>query len=277
MFPTVYEIPFHYAHPVTGTPPTMHADAPESIRSASRERERSSTAAGAASTWRDAARDRGAAARDRRAHRDAEDRARSTRRCSRRSRTRGSRSRATCATDRPSATCSTCSRRRSVAGPRARSPSCVFVHGGGFARGSKHTEGTPFYDNIGALGRGLRARRRHDELPARAARARGRRASRTSAPPSRGSRRTSRSTAAIRSKILLWGHSAGAAHVGDYVASRGEARRDAGVAGAILTSGFYDLGKEVSVWKVYYGDDVVEVRRALVAAGARDDRRCRCS
>ena len=31
---------------------------------------------------------------------------------------------------------------------------------------------------------------------------------------------------------------------------------DAGVAGAILTSGFYDLGKEVSVWKVYYGDDV---------------------
>ena len=32
--------------------------------------------------------------------------------------------------------------------------------------------------------------------------------------------------------------------------------RDAGVAGAILTSGFYDLGKEVSVWKVYYGDDV---------------------
>ena len=29
-----------------------------------------------------------------------------------------------------------------------------------------------------------------------------------------------------------------------------------GIAGAVLTSGFYDLGKEISVWKVYYGDDV---------------------
>ena len=28
-------------------------------------------------------------------------------------------------------------------------PMVVFVHGGGFARGSKHTEGTPFYDNVG--------------------------------------------------------------------------------------------------------------------------------
>ena len=31
---------------------------------------------------------------------------------------------------------------------------------------------------------------------------------------------------------------------------------DAGIAGAALTSGFYDLGTEVSVWKVYYGEDV---------------------
>ena len=33
-------------------------------------------------------------------------------------------------------------------------------------------------------------------------------------------------------------------------------RSAAGIAGAVLTSGFYDLGKEISVWKVYYGDDV---------------------
>ncbi|HZF31916.1 MAG TPA: alpha/beta hydrolase, partial [Gammaproteobacteria bacterium] len=57
-------------------------------------------------------------------------------------------------------------------------------------------------------------------------------------------------------KIFLWGHSAGAAHVGDYLASMASKGRDAGVAGAILTSGFYDLGKEVSIWKVYYGEDV---------------------
>ena len=38
---------------------------------------------------------------------------------------------------------------------------------------------------------------------------------------------------------------------------RREAQRlDAGLAGAALTSGFYDLGTEVSVWKVYYGEDV---------------------
>jgi len=47
------------------------------------------------------------------------------------------------------------------------------------------------------------------------------------------------------SKIFLWGHSAGAAHVGDYVANAATKGLDAGVAGAILTSGFYDLGKEV--------------------------------
>ena len=58
------------------------------------------------------------------------------------------------------------------------------------------------------------------------------------------------------SKIFLWGHSAGAAHVADYVARAGTNGRDSGAAGAILTSGFYDLGKEVSVWKAYYGEDV---------------------
>jgi triacylglycerol lipase len=57
-------------------------------------------------------------------------------------------------------------------------------------------------------------------------------------------------------KIFLWGHSAGAAHVADFVAQAATTGREPGVAGAILTSGFYDLGKEVSVWKTYYGDDV---------------------
>jgi triacylglycerol lipase len=55
---------------------------------------------------------------------------------------------------------------------------------------------------------------------------------------------------------VLWGHSAGAAHVADYVASAAKRNAEAGVAGAVLTSGFYDLGTEVSVWKVYYGEDV---------------------
>jgi triacylglycerol lipase len=58
------------------------------------------------------------------------------------------------------------------------------------------------------------------------------------------------------SKIFFWGHSAGAAHVADYLANAANAVRDTGVAGAILTSGFYDLGTEVSVWQAYYGADV---------------------
>jgi triacylglycerol lipase len=57
-------------------------------------------------------------------------------------------------------------------------------------------------------------------------------------------------------KIFLWGHSAGAAHVADYLARGASAPGGADVAGAILTSGFYDLGSEVSVWKAYYGEDV---------------------
>jgi triacylglycerol lipase len=51
-------------------------------------------------------------------------------------------------------------------------------------------------------------------------------------------------------------HRSSRAHVADYVASAAQRGADAGVAGAVLTSGFYDLGSEVSVWKVYYGDDV---------------------
>ncbi len=58
------------------------------------------------------------------------------------------------------------------------------------------------------------------------------------------------------SKIFLWGHSAGAAHTADYIASMANAGRKPGIAGAILTSGFYELGDGVSVWKSYYGEDV---------------------
>ena len=62
--------------------------------------------------------------------------------------------------------------------------------------------------------------------------------------------------AATRSGSSCGGIRPGAAHVGDYLADAATKARDAGVAGAVLTSGFYDLGKEVSVWKVYYGEDV---------------------
>jgi acetyl esterase/lipase len=139
--------------------------------------------------------------------------------------------------------------------PGAGKPVVVFVHGGGFARGDKRAEGLPFYDNIGlwAVGAGFVGVTMNYRL----------------APQSTWPSGIEDLTAAVAwlkanvarfggspSKIVLWGHSAGAAHVADYVASAAKRNADAGIAGAVLTSGFYDLGTEVSVWKVYYGEDV---------------------
>jgi acetyl esterase/lipase len=139
--------------------------------------------------------------------------------------------------------------------PGAGKPVVVFVHGGGFARGAKRTEGTPFYDNIGlwAVGADFVGVTLNYRL----------------APQSIWPSGIEDLTAAVAwlkanvaryggdpSKIVLWGHSAGAAHVADYVANAAQRNADAGLAGAVLTSGFYDLGTEVSVWKVYYGEDV---------------------
>jgi triacylglycerol lipase len=139
--------------------------------------------------------------------------------------------------------------------PGTGKPVVVFVHGGGFARGDKRTEGLPFYDNVGlwAVAQGLVGVTMNYRL----------------APRSTWPSGIEDLTAAVAwleaniaqyggspNKIVLWGHSAGAAHVADYVANAAKRNLDAGIAGAVLTSGFYDLGKEVSVWKVYYGDDV---------------------
>jgi triacylglycerol lipase len=138
-------------------------------------------------------------------------------------------------------------------------PVVVFVHGGGFARGAKHTAGSPFYDNIGVWATAY-------ELVGVTMNYR-------LAPQSTWPSGIEDLTAAVAwlkaniaryggdsDKIVLWGHSAGAAHVADYVADAAKRGRDAGVAGAVLTSGFYDLGTEVSVWKVYYGEDVATYR-----------------
>jgi acetyl esterase/lipase len=134
-------------------------------------------------------------------------------------------------------------------------PVVVFVHGGGFARGAKRIEGTPFYDNIGlwAEGYGLVGVTINYRL----------------APQSTWPSGVEDLSAAVAwlkgniakyggdpNKIVLWGHSAGAAHVADYLANAAKRGADAGVAGAVLTSGFYDLGSDVSVWKVYYGENV---------------------
>jgi triacylglycerol lipase len=132
-----------------------------------------------------------------------------------------------------------------------RRPMVVFIHGGGFSRGAKSAPGSPFYDNIGywAASHGLVGVTLNYRLAPEFA------------YPS-GAEDLARAVAWLRShaadwgadprRIVLWGHSAGAAHVGDYLARTPRPL----IAGAVLTSGIFDLGSTVSVWKDYYGDDV---------------------
>ena len=139
-----------------------------------------------------------------------------------------------------------------TAGPggRALKPVLVFVHGGAFAGGDKHAGG-PLYDNVMAWAarNGLVGVDLNYRLAPKAV------------WPS-GAQDVGAAVAWIRQnigryggdprRIYLWGHSAGAVHVADYLAG---AKNSDGVAGAILTSGqIYDMsGPNVS--KIYHGTD----------------------
>jgi triacylglycerol lipase len=134
-------------------------------------------------------------------------------------------------------------------------PVVVFIHGGGFSRGQKSAPDSPYYDNVlrwaaenGLVGVAANYRlapefqwpagiedliRLGEWLAADIANFGG-----------------------DPDQIVFWGHSAGAAHVGDYIADcvgRGLAH---GLAGAVLTSGFFQLEPDNPTWAVYYGDDV---------------------
>ena len=142
-----------------------------------------------------------------------------------------------------------------ASGPR---PVLVFVHGGGFTGGNKATPGSPFYDNVplwaarnGLVGVNMTYRLAPQHpWPA--------------GPEDVG--------AALRwvadnianhggdpSKVVLFGHSAGATHAGTYAAMPQFHGPDGiGIAGLILTSGIYDL-TDFPVndgYRSYIGSDV---------------------
>jgi triacylglycerol lipase len=145
-------------------------------------------------------------------------------------------------------------------------PVVVFIHGGGFAAGSKHAPNSPFYDNVGlwAASHGLVGVTINYRL-----------APQFSYPA--GIEDVTRVVAFLKAhaaeyggdpkKIFLWGHSAGAAHTADYIASVANAGKKPAIAGAILTSGFYELGDTVTIWKAYYGDDVSRYKERSSLAG----------
>jgi acetyl esterase/lipase len=253
MFPAVYDIPFHYANPVSGrteTPQIEHVAALQALTETSgttRAAEPAATASGGGTPPEIA-----------RALREIGPRI------------EGKQTTALYAPLHPKEPYENVSLTRDLAyGPHERhrldvfvspekgrgKPVVVFIHGGGFSGGAKRAPNSPFYDNVGlwAARHGLVGVTINYRL----------------APefqyPS-GIEDLTRVIDWLRQhiveyggdpgKIFLWGHSAGAAHAADYLAHAANTGKDSFVAGAILTSGFYVLGPEVSVWKAYYGEDV---------------------
>jgi triacylglycerol lipase len=133
----------------------------------------------------------------------------------------------------------------------------MFVHGGGFIRGNKRPPGSPFYDNVmlwaarngmvgvnveyrlapqfkwpsGAEDLGMAVRWVADNITAHGG------------DPNR---------------VFLMGHSAGATHVATYVAHpQFHGPRGSGLAGAMFSSGAYDLTKleEGEGRNAYFGSD----------------------
>ena len=136
-------------------------------------------------------------------------------------------------------------------------PVLLFVHGGGFTGGNKATPGSPFYDNVplwaarnGLVGVNMTYRLAPQHpWPA--------------GPEDVG--------AALRwvadniatyggdpSKIVLFGHSAGATHAGTYAAMpQFHGPKGIGIAGLILTSGIYDFSgfPTNEGYQSYFGTD----------------------
>jgi triacylglycerol lipase len=140
-----------------------------------------------------------------------------------------------------------------AAGGGGKKPVMIFVHGGAFVGGDKGGAGSPFYDNVliwavknGMVGVNLNYRL----APA--------------APYPAGIEDLGSAIKWVEAnaaryggdpkKIFIWGHSAGASHVGDYVGHPELwGRANSGLAGAAMTSAVYDLsGTESSP---YYGND----------------------
>ena len=130
-------------------------------------------------------------------------------------------------------------------------PVVLFVHGGGFVRGDKHVPGTPMYDYVGAwavrhgaVGVTMTYRLAPDhQWPA-------------------GAQDVAAAVEWVRggiagyggdpARIVVAGHSAGAAHVASFLTGQGGGSLD-GVRGGALLSGIYDLAQRGELEHAYYG------------------------
>ncbi|WPB87418.1 alpha/beta hydrolase [Sediminicoccus rosea] len=144
-------------------------------------------------------------------------------------------------------------------------PVLVFVHGGGFTGGDKTRPGAFYYDNIGqwAARSGLvgvnityRLAPQHaypavvEDIAAALAWVRANIAAHGGDP----------------ARIVLMGQSAGAAHVGDYLAAHAASP---GVASAVLVSGVHDVGSYPAspTTGAYYGTDPIRLAQRSAIPG----------
>ncbi len=151
--------------------------------------------------------------------------------------------------------------------PGAARPMLLFVHGGGFVAGERRDPVHPFFDNVGAwaasqgwIGATMSYRRAPEHLWPAGAEDVGSavRALRAAAPR----------IGADPDRVILMAHSAGAAHVGGYLAGHGGAV-EPGLAGVVVQSGIYDPATaEAEIADIvarYYGGRDVSCAPALAA------------
>lgn len=136
-------------------------------------------------------------------------------------------------------------------------PVLLFVHGGGFVMGDKHSDGSPFYSNLGdfAVRHGFvgvtityRLAPTHP-FPAGAE---------DIAAALRWLNDNVAAHGGDPARIVIAGQSAGAAHVAGYVAHRRlHVAEGGGIAGAVMMSGIFDTltCHANDFHKAYYGDD----------------------
>jgi triacylglycerol lipase len=148
-------------------------------------------------------------------------------------------------------------------------PVFVFVHGGGFVMGDKHTEGSPFYSNVGdfAARQGwvgvtmtYRLAPAH-KFPSGAE---------DLALLVQWLRDNIAQYGGSPHKIVLSGQSAGAAHVASYVAhKRFHVAERGGIAGALMMSGIYDTLNTTpnDFHRAYYGEERAMWGPASMQAG----------
>lgn len=151
----------------------------------------------------------------------------------------------------------------------AKAPVLVFLHGGGFVMGDKHTEGSPFYSNVGEFA----ARMGWVGVPM----------TYRLAPAHKfpaGAEDIAAAVGWLRDnvaqyggdpdRIVLSGQSAGAAHVASYVAhKRFYVAERGGLAGAVLMSGIYDTLNTTpnDFHRAYYGEERAMWGPASMQAG----------